>query len=594
MKKFFGRFLAVIGALALLPILLLVVGSFFFSKVDKEVNINPKTVLVVDLSKEYPEEPPRGVMSFIHRVGGTSFYELISSVEEAATDNRIKGIVLLVSEVEMGLAQLEELRNAIKEFKSKGKFVLAYASSFGDLTPGTKKLYIASSADEVWMQPFSTVNITGLHVNQPFFGAVLKDWGVKPQITTRKQYKNAYASLTDERASAANIEATTNLMQKLYGKIISSMASDLKIDDGVIQKITLENPMMSDQEAKAAKVIHRIGYIDQVRESALARAGSLATSWNPTEHNAILSIDEYFRAIRRDDNSSKKSLKKIAIIYGVGMVMQNGDDSDGLLGNDNVMSAERVRDDFEEVFKDRDVKAVVFRIDSPGGSAVASETMRRQLLLAKEKSLPVVASIGNVAASGGYWCIAPATKILASELSITGSIGTIGGKIAFKGLLENFGVNVDSMSVGENGSLWSPLTEYSAIQQGFLDKTMDQLYERFVDIVATGRNLDSARVEDVAKGRVWTGAEAKQFNLVDKIGGFKAAIAEAKKLAGVAEGEEVEIVIYPAKKSVFAFLKDSLSGKPAIFSMLKEIKSIYLTTKIALGNEIKLIDTIAN
>ncbi len=589
MKKFLMRFLATIGFITLLPIVALLGMKLFQSKAP---DLPPQIVLTLDVGENFPESPALKGLQQILTGPTTTFFDLLRALSAAELDPKVKGIVLRLNDPAIDLAQLEELRGALMTFRKSGKFVMVYADTFGDLSPGTKKYYLASCADQIWMQPFSSLNLTGIHVDQPFFGNVLKKLGVLPQISTRKEYKNAYASFTDAEASEANKEATTNLLQRLHDKLMADITAGRELSSTALQEVTRNNPMMSDKEAKTNHLIDRLGYIDEFKQAALDKAsvGDTAPSnsdkKDPKKAPAFIPI-LYYSALVNEVLEPQE--EKIALIYGVGAIMQDDKEGNGLMGQSYVMGADETRRSFEDALKDPQIKAIVFRIDSPGGSAVASETVRRLIHIAQDKGVPVVASLGNVAASGGYWFAAPCKKILAQNMTITGSIGTIGGKIVFREFLENFDVNISTMTVGENGSLWSSLTAYTEDQQRYIDLTMDLLYARFIEIVAQGRGLALEHVSEIAKGRVWTGTEAKTFGLVDEIGGLREAFAAAKELGGIDAKNPYEIVIYPRPKTVLESLQQALTGKSSFGVFWRNMTKALSHFKVLLSSDIKLM-----
>ncbi|NCP61764.1 MAG: signal peptide peptidase SppA [Alphaproteobacteria bacterium] len=584
------RFLATVGFITLLPLIILLGMKLFQAKTMPD--LPTQTVLTLDLGENFPESPALKGLQQILTGPTTTFFELLRALSAAELDPKVKGIVLRLNDPALGLAQLEELREALMTFRKNGKFVMVYADTFGDLSPGTKKYYLASCADQIWMQPFSSLNLTGTQVDQPFFGSVLKKLGVLPQISTRKEYKNAYASLTDSKASDANKEATTNLLQRLHDKLMADITEGRELSATALQEVTRDNPMMSDQEAKTNHFIDRLGYIDEFKQAALDKASAEGTAQSNADKKdlkkapAFVSI-HYYSALVNEALAPQE--EKIALIYGVGAVLQDDKEGGGLMGQSYIMGADETRRSFEEALKNPQIKAVVFRIDSPGGSAVASETVRRLIHIAQDQGVPVVASLGNVAASGGYWFAAPCKKILAKNMTITGSIGTIGGKVVFRELLENFDVNISTMAVGENGSLWSPLTAYTDDQQRHIDRTMDLLYARFIEIVAQGRGLSLDHVGEIAKGRVWTGEEAKTFGLVDEIGGLREAFAAAKELGGIAAKNPYEIVVYPRPKTVLENLQQALLGKSSFSVVWKNITQLFAHFKLLLSGDIKLM-----
>lgn len=583
------RFLATIGFITLLPIVALLGMKLFQSKAP---DLPPQIVLTLDVGENFPESPALKGLQQILTGPTTTFFDLLRALSAAELDPKVKGIVLRLNDPAIDLAQLEELRGALMTFRKSGKFVMVYADTFGDLSPGTKKYYLASCADQIWMQPFSSLNLTGIHVDQPFFGNVLKKLGVLPQISTRKEYKNAYASFTDAEASEANKEATTNLLQRLHDKLMADITAGRELSSTALQEVTRNNPMMSDKEAKTNHLIDRLGYIDEFKQAALDKAsvGGTAPSnsdkKDPKKAPAFIPIHYYSALV---NEALEPQEEKIALIYGVGAIMQDDKEGNGLMGQSYIMGADETRRSFEDALKDPQIKAIVFRIDSPGGSAVASETVRRLIHIAQDKGVPVVASLGNVAASGGYWFAAPCKKILAQNMTITGSIGTIGGKIVFREFLENFDVNISTMTVGENGSLWSPLTAYTEDQQRYIDLTMDLLYARFIEIVAQGRGLALEHVSEIAKGRVWTGTEAKTFGLVDEIGGLREAFAAAKELGGIDAKNPYEIVIYPRPKTVLESLQQALTGKSSFGVFWRNMTKALSHFKVLLSSDIKLM-----
>ncbi|MDP4840518.1 MAG: S49 family peptidase, partial [Alphaproteobacteria bacterium] len=403
MKKFLMRFLATVGFITLLPLIILLGMKLFQAKTMPD--LPTQTVLTLDLGENFPESPALKGLQQILTGPTTTFFDLLRALSAAELDPKVKGIVLRLNDPALGLAQLEELREALMTFRKNGKFVMVYADTFGDLSPGTKKYYLASCADQIWMQPFSSLNLTGTQVDQPFFGSLLKKLGVLPQISTRKEYKNAYASLTDSKASDANKEATTNLLQRLHDKLMADITEGRELSATALQEVTRDNPMMSDQEAKTNHFIDRLGYIDEFKKAALDKASAEGTAQSNADKKdlkktpAFVSI-HYYSALVNEALAPQE--EKIALIYGVGAVLQDDKEGGGLMGQSYIMGADETRRSFEEALKNPQIKAVVFRIDSPGGSAVASETVRRLIHIAQDRGVPVVASLGNVAASGGY------------------------------------------------------------------------------------------------------------------------------------------------------------------------------------------------
>jgi protease-4 len=577
MRKFFGRFFAFIGVLVCIPLFIGILMAIFHMHWSPSV---PKQgVIALDLSKPYSEGSSNNPFQSFLGNESLSFLDLLKALEEAAYDERIKGIVLNVDEVTMGLAQMEELREALQLFRDQGKFIYAYANTFGDLSSATKAYYIASSADQIWMQPYSSVNLTGLYVAQPFLRKFLTNFGVVPQIETRKEYKNAFSFLTDDKFSDASREATTGILTEVYKTLIETIAADRELKIEMVYALTKNEPMMSDSRAKEIGLIDHLGYVDQFKDATLQLAG---------ENAEFVSVENYYEGATSWENTRGDS--HIAVIKCVGAIEQHEFSQESFLSDSFIVGAEETRAHFEEALKDPKTKAIILRIDSPGGSAVASETIRRSILLAQSKRVPVIASLSNTAASGGYWFAVPCKKIVSNAMTLTGSIGTIAGKIVFKGALNKYDVFVDSIAVGENGSLWSMYAEYTPEQKKFLDQTLDTLYSRFIQIVAEGRKLPLDHIKEIAKGRVWTGRQAHAFGLVDVIGGFYDALDLAKEQAGIPERDEVAVIFYPLHESTLERLKQSFTHHGWILGTWRQLTSLLQSIRLILSQKVQLID----
>ena len=278
-----------------------------------------------------------------------------------------------------------------------------------------------------------------------------------------------------------------------------------------------------------------------------------------------------------------KTDSKIALIYGLGAIQEGGGDERNLLNDEFILSAEETRQAFDDALEDPKVKTILLRLDTPGGSAVASETVRRSVLQAQAKGVPVIVSVGNVSASGGYWIMSPANRIFADAMTITGSIGVIMGKMNFKKALENLDITIDHLSVGENGSLNSPLSAYTETQLDQLNRTLDLLYFRFKKIVSEGRKLDLDHVGEVAKGRVWSGIQAKKFGLIDQIGGIWDALTYIKQSLGLKPEEAITIQVFPAPKTTLQALKDAMGTKPAVMIGIAKLNQ-WITQLTASGS----------
>jgi protease-4 len=544
--KLLGRFLAFIGFLVLLPIFIM--GIFAIFHVKPGVKIPAEVILTLDLSDPIAETSQQGIQQFI--TGRTlSLWDVTSALSAAAKDSHVKGVLVRADHVSLGLAQLQELREAIFRFRKSGKKAILHVDTFGELSSGLLPFYLATAFDEISMQPGGYLNITGIRMEFPFAAEALKEIGVKAQIGTREEYKTAFSFLTDKEMSAANAEEMKGLLKSIFSEILQEITTERELTEEFVLKMMEDTPILTAEKAVELNFIDRCLSIDMLERVFKAQVGGNAQTF---------SLSKYLEYLKRTEQESSDS-DVIALIYGVGTI-QRGRTAQSLL-EEEMLTGDQMRHAFEEAIKDPKVRAIVFRISSPGGSAVASDSILRSVLRARnEHKLPVIASMGNYAASGGYWIASGCTKIVSQPLTITGSIGVLGGKVVFGDALEKLKINLGAVSEGPNGSLWSFTQGYSEHQWQILQKNLDVIYDRFLQIVSQGRKLPLEHVKQIAKGRVWTGIEAKRYGLVDELGGIEKAIEVAKVHAKIPSEQAVKVMPYPKPKSFFARLQDVYEG----------------------------------
>jgi len=529
-RRFIIGFFAVMGAIF---VLLIVIGAgigFWFGR-EPSVHVADNTVLTLDLTGALPDQPsPQGLSQLLFP-SGMSLADTLGALTKAGDDPRVKGLVARIGEGGMGFAEIQELRDAIAAFRAKGKRAVAYADTFGELSSGTRSYYLASAFDEIWLQPLGEVGLVGLRAELPYFRGTLDKLGIVADFEHREEYKDAANPLTETAMTPAEREELQALLQSIYGQIVDGIAKDRKLDPGTVKGLVDRAPLLID-EAMKAHLIDHVGY----REDALASFGA---------GTSRLSLARYFDAVGAPDRSGPT----IALIYATGLMASGGGDN-SLIGN-SVMGADAVTRAFRMARDDKSVRAILFRIDSPGGSAIAAETIWKAVERTRAAGKPVIVSMGDVAGSGGYYIAAPANKIVAEPATLTGSIGVVAGKLAFGGLLKKLGGNSDSVQIGANAGMFSLMQDFAPSERERLTAVLDNIYATFKDRVAEGRKLDASAVEAVAKGRVWSGEDAKARGLVDALGGFRTALALAKQAAGIAEGENVTLKLYPPPKSAF-------------------------------------------
>jgi protease IV len=544
MRRVIVGFFAAVGFLTVLLVLgaMLLIGGLKPTVTPLANNI----ILTVDLTQA-PAEGSRENRLLRLLVGAEpTLRDVLDGIEAASGDPRVKVLLARVGDDELGLAKIQELRDAIAAFRAKGKFALAFADSFGEFGPGTRPYYLATAFDEIWLQPMGNVGLTGLYAEVPFFKGTLDLLGIAPEFDHREEFKTAMNSLTETKMTPPHREEVDALLASISGQIIHGIAEGRKLPEAEVREAIDRGPLLAD-EARQAKLVDRLGYRDEVIGYARSRAGSGAELTGLTTY-----LD---RAGRPHSEGST-----IALIYGTGLI-QRAASSANPLTESNVMAANEITRAFRSAVRDPSVRAILFRIDSPGGSVVASESIWREVVFARERGKPVVVSMGDVAGSGGYYVAAAADKIVAEPATLTGSIGVLAGKLVVSDLFRKLGMSTDSAQIGANAAMYSSTSDFSARAHSRLEAFLDETYRGFKDHVATGRHMTQDEVEEVAKGRVWSGEDAKTRRLVDELGGSAVALRLAKEAAKLAPDAAVKLTVFPREKEPFEIILDRLIGK---------------------------------
>jgi len=543
MRRLIVGFFALIGFTTVLLVGgLLAIGGLRPSVTPLPANI----VLTADLTKGLPEGASDDPLLRLLFGGKTTLRDFLDAIEAAGNDPRVKMLLARVGDDELGLAKIQEVRDAIAAFRAKGKLTLAFADSFGEFGPGTRPYYLATAFDEIWLQPMGNVGLTGLYAESPFLKGTLDILGIVPEFDHREEYKTAMNLLTETKMTAPHREEVEALLGSVAGQVVRGIAQARKLAEAEVRAVIDRGPLLAT-EAVEAKLVDRLGYRDEVMAHARARAGSGAE---------LLSLGTYLDRVGRPHHEGTT----IALIYGSGLVVRSGGAANPVTGS-NVMAATEITRAFRAAVRDSSVRAIVFRVDSPGGSAVASETIWREVVFARERGKPVVVSMGDVAGSGGYYVAAAADKIVAEPATLTGSIGVLAGKLVVADLLKKAGVSTDSAQVGANAAMFSPTVEFSARAHSRLEAFLDEIYKGFKDHVAAGRHMTQDEVEAVAKGRVWSGEDAKAHGLVDELGGYQAAIRLAKAAANLPPEAPFTLTVFPQEEGPAELLYNRLTGK---------------------------------
>lgn len=537
------RAFAVIGLLSVL----LTVGSgvLLYRLFFATPTLPDQVVLKLDLTQPLLEQPPEDPFAGAFLGPEATVRDLVAALDRASTDERVKGLVMRIGIDTIGMAQAQELRAAIQRFRESGRFALAYAESFGAFGAGNQAYYLATGCDEVWLQPLGNVGLIGFGVELPFARALLDEVGVQPQIQTRKQYKTAMENLTAPDMSEPHREMLTSMLGDLQAQLITGIAERRGLSEADVTQAIAQAPLL-DQEAEALGLVDRIGYLDELIDTVTERAG---------EDADFVTIGDYLDSA----GTPYEDGTEIALIYVVGAIQRGEGGGDPVLGQ-SAAGADAVVAALRKAAEDDDVKAVVLRVDSPGGSAIASESIRRGVLEAKEAGKPVIVSMANAAASGGYWVAMNADRIIAEPATLTGSIGVFGGKVATEELWQKLNVTWAAVTQSPHATMFSPVRPFTPDEQARVDRLLDDIYDAFVGHVAEGRGMEPEAVEAVAKGRVWTGRQALDAGLVDGLGDLYAALAAAREAAGLKPDAPIQLSIYPPPLSALERALDLLSG----------------------------------
>jgi protease-4 len=481
--------------------------------------------------------------------------DVVLGLDAAARDSRVKGALVKLGNGALSSAQGQEIAAAFQRFRGHDKFVIAQASAF--YGAGLGDYLAASAATQIWIQPKSSFSVSGVGGGEIFLRGLFDKIQTVPQIAQRAEYKSAADMYMQKQMTQPDREQLTALMQSVYDSGVAGIAAARHLKPDAVRQALEASPQFSE-DARKAGLIDRIGYDDEAKGAALGRAGGGAHA---------VKMSEYVRAVQPAFTSPN-----IAIVEAAGEI-RDGTAKDTLLGNTSGIASDDLSDAIRAAAKDKTIRAIVLRVDSPGGSVSASDQILHAVKAAQAAGKPVVVSMGSVAASGGYYISASADMIVAEPATITGSIGVLTGKVSFGKSAGLIGVGTDQVSVGKNTLMDSPLQPFTDDQWANLNRQADAVYADFLGKVAAGRKLPLDKVRAVAKGRVWSGADAKTQGLVDSLGGFWTAAKLAAGLGKVAEDAMV-FKVYPAPSGILGNLRRLLGGMDAGVGVLRRVESL--------------------
>lgn len=491
------------------------------------------TVVKLTISGEIVEERDESLRGKIFQGPVTLVSEIRSVFETAAEDDNVDGIIVNIKDFSLGPGTIQELRDAVREFQDSGKWTMAFMETAGEGGSGNWAYMLASAFQDLTLAPAGDVNLTGVIATVGFFRGTLDKIGVYPDFDSIGVYKSAKDIYTEKSFTDAHREALTDMVNDLYGSMVDAIVQSRGKSRDEVEAMIDRGPF-TGEEALAEGLVDHLAYYDEFLDAAKEKAGGKLKTLDASDY-----MD------RRSGFKSGSST--IAVIHATGVIHRGSsgyDPSVGLhMGSDTVAKALR------DARKNPSVKAVIFRIDSPGGSALASDIVWREIKRTREDK-PVVASYGDVAASGGYYISCGADRIIAEPATLTGSIGVVYGKFVKKELFDWLGMSFGQIQRGRNAHLWTDLKSWTPEEkEEYFWKSVRKIYTQFLDRVADGRKMTTEAVDQVGQGRVWTGREAKERGLVDELGGFSAAVRAAKELAQIPEEQGVRFLVLPEQAS---------------------------------------------
>ena len=484
-------------------------------------------ILELDLSDGVAEGIPADPLAAFLARRKTHLRDVLDGVRRGAGDPRVRALIVRVSGG-IGLAMAQELRDAVQAFHDAGKLTVAWTESFGETGRGTVPYYLAAALERVYLQPTGYLGVTGVALEEPFFRGALDKLGVAPRFGKRHEYKTAANSFVERKYTPEHEEMSRRLVTSVGEQIVAGIAAGRDRTERQVRELIDRGPLLA-AEALDAGLVDRLAYRDEVYADVRAEVHQAAG------HEPLLRyVGRYNRSHSLARRLPRPKQDVVALIHGQGPIRLGRSGRAPVPGQGGAMGSDTIGAAFRAAVKDERVKAIVFRVNSPGGSAVASDAIWREVVLARKAGKPVVVSMGNMAASGGYYVAMAADTIVAQPGTLTGSIGVVVGKPIVSELLDRLGIGLGSVEDGAHARMFSTTRDFTEAEWERVNASLDQIYDDFTAKVAEGRDMSQGRVDELARGRVWTGADAHANGLVDELGGLDHALGIARKKAGIA------------------------------------------------------------
>jgi len=521
--------LLVLAVLASAAGMLLLYGA-----IGREPQVSSHSTLVLRVGSVLPEMEPGGVFGpFIE--SPPTVRAIVQMLRKAKVDSRVSSVILKPTGEAALWGKIQEIRDAVLDYRRSGKPIIAFMEYGGE-----QEFYLSSACDKVFLMPSASLDLTGMASYELFLRGMLDKIGAYPDALHIGEYKTYSNTFTEHTFTPAHREMAESLNTDLYEQLLRGIADGRHKSEKEVKALVDHGPYLPE-EALRAGLIDDLAYEDEIDDKVKLSSGSVR----------YLDMSDY-----RQVSPTSVGLERgprVAIIYASGLIASGKSSTDGLGGE--VVGSDTINEYLRKARADRSVRAIVLRIDSPGGSAIASDVIWREMLLTKNMK-PVIASMSDVAASGGYYIAMPAHAIVAEPSTLTGSIGVVITKFVIDGTLKKLGMNMEGVSQGRFADLYSPVRPFSPEERARVFQLMQATYDTFVEKAAQGRNTTPERIDAIGQGRVWTGRQAKQIGLVDELGGLERAIALAKQRAKIPQESEVELVIYPPKKSFYDIVRN--------------------------------------
>jgi protease-4 len=519
-------FAAVLVSAAGLLVTAMLVGS--------ERRIDRNSTLVLRVNGDLQEVEPGGVIGQIFEAPPT-VRSVVDSLRKAKVDSRVSGVVIRPTGTSALWGKVQEVRDAILDFKASRKPIIAYLE-FG----GEQEFYLASACDKVYLMPTASLDLTGMASYELFLRGTLDKIGAYPDALHVGDYKSASNVYTEHTYTPAHREMAASLNTDLYDQLVRGLADGRHKSEDEVRALIDHGPYLPEDAVRAG-LVDDVAYEDELDDKGDLPKGSVH----------FLEQSDY-RGISTTSLGLDRG-QRIAVIYAVGLISSGQSSYDSPQGQ--VAGSDTIVEYLRKARADRSIKAIVLRIDSPGGSAIASDVIWREVQLTRDVK-PVIASMSDVAASGGYYIAMPASAIVAQPSTLTGSIGVVMIKFAIDGTLKKLGLNMEHVQEGKYADLYSPVRPFTPDERAKVQEQMHATYDAFVEKAAAGRNTTPEKIDAIAQGRVWTGRQAKELGLVDELGGLQRAIAIAKTRAKIAQDAGVELVVYPPRKSIYEIVSN--------------------------------------